>query len=89
MSGNRRLQSICCCAEGSRPERLPDADIYGPSVPIMMGATGERPTLISENTIRPLNRYGIDLISMGNLIEDTDAVVAWPYAHKSPAPIRG
>lgn len=54
---------------------LLDADIYGPSVPIMMGATGERPTLISENTIRPLNRYGIDLISMGNLIEDTDAVV--------------
>jgi len=54
---------------------LLDADIYGPSVPIMMGAKGERPTLISQNTIRPIERYGIDTISMGNMIEESDAVV--------------
>jgi len=54
---------------------LLDADIYGPSVPIMMGARDERPTLIAENTIRPIQRYGIDTISMGNMIEETDAVV--------------
>jgi ATP-binding protein involved in chromosome partitioning len=52
-----------------------DADIYGPSVPIMMGLKDAKPTLISQNTIRPIEKYGIETISMGYMIEETDAVV--------------
>ena len=54
---------------------LLDADIYGPSVPIMLGMKEQRPMVNEAQKIEPLNRYGIDTISMGFLLKDTDAVV--------------
>jgi len=58
---------------------LLDADIYGPSVPIMFGVRGERPLMIdvgAENPmIAPLERYGIKLISIGLLVDEKSAVV--------------
>jgi ATP-binding protein involved in chromosome partitioning len=58
---------------------LMDADIYGPSVPIMFGVRGERPLMIdvgAEKTmIAPLERYGIKLISIGLLVDEKSAVV--------------
>ena len=58
---------------------LMDADIYGPSVPIMFGVRGERPMMIEvENEkamIAPLERYGIKLISIGFLVDEKNAVV--------------
>jgi ATP-binding protein involved in chromosome partitioning len=58
---------------------LMDADIYGPSVPIMFGVRGERPMMIevegSKGMIAPLERYGIKLISIGLLVDEKNAVI--------------
>src|SRR6202158_5404974 len=45
---------------------LLDADIYGPSVPLMMGASGE-PELTPDNRIVPTERFGVRVISVGYL----------------------
>src|SRR5678810_1402229 len=57
---------------------LMDADIYGPSVPIMFGVRGERPMMMDiegKGMIVPLERYGIKLISIGLLVDEKSAVV--------------
>ena len=58
---------------------LMDADIYGPSVPIMFGVRGERPMMIDVGAekpmIAPLERYGLKLISIGFLVDEKSAVV--------------
>jgi ATP-binding protein involved in chromosome partitioning len=57
---------------------LMDADIYGPSLPIMFGVRGERPmmkTVEGKGMILPLVKYGIKLMSIGFLIDEKNAVV--------------
>jgi len=54
---------------------LCDCDIYGPSISLMFGATQERPMATSDNTIIPLERYGIKLISMGSLLDDNSPAI--------------
>lgn len=53
---------------------LLDADIYGPSIPLMMGAEGQ-PGLEGEQTILPVERYGVKLMSIGFFLEEGKAVV--------------
>jgi ATP-binding protein involved in chromosome partitioning len=66
-------------AQGGAKVGLMDADIYGPSVPIMFGVRGERPMMIDlggeKAMIAPLERYGIKLISIGLLVDEKSAVV--------------
>jgi ATP-binding protein involved in chromosome partitioning len=55
-----------------------DADIYGPSVPIMFGVRGKRPMMTQVNgkdMIIPLESNGIKLMSIGLLVDDKQAVV--------------
>jgi ATP-binding protein involved in chromosome partitioning len=52
-----------------------DCDIYGPSISLMFGATQERPMATSDNTIIPMERYGIKLMSMGSLLDDTSPAI--------------
>ncbi len=57
---------------------LMDADIYGPSVPIMFGVRGERPMMREvdgKGRIVPLKKYGIQLMSIGLLVDEKSAVV--------------
>ena len=54
---------------------LLDADIYGPSIPIMLGLKNRPPAMTHDQKIEPIERYGIATISMGFLLKDTDAVV--------------
>jgi ATP-binding protein involved in chromosome partitioning len=54
---------------------LCDCDIYGPSISLMFGATQERPMATSDNTIIPMERYGIKLMSMGSLLDDTSPAI--------------
>jgi ATP-binding protein involved in chromosome partitioning len=59
---------------------LMDADIYGPSVPIMFGVRGERPMMKSmgegqKGMIVPLERFGIKLMSIGLLVDEKNAVI--------------
>ena len=54
---------------------LLDADIYGPSVPIMLGLRGARPALTADEKIAPMQRYGLSVMSMGFMIQEDQAVV--------------
>ncbi|MDP1812637.1 MAG: Mrp/NBP35 family ATP-binding protein [Sediminibacterium sp.] len=65
-------------AEGGASVGLMDADIYGPSVPMMFGVRGERPLMKEvdgKGMIVPLKKYGISLISIGLLVDEKNAVV--------------
>lgn len=66
--------ALALAREGARIGLL-DADIYGPNVPMMMGAS-ERPTQGADDKIRPIEAYGVKLISMGFFI-DADSPVIW------------
>ena len=65
-------------SQGGATVGLMDADIYGPSVPIMFGVRGERPLMEDVNgkgMILPLERFGIKLMSIGLLVDEKNAVV--------------
>ena len=65
-------------AQGGAQVGLMDADMYGPSVPIMFGVRGERPLMQEVNgkgMIVPLERFGIQLMSIGLLVDEKNAVV--------------
>lgn len=65
-------------AQGGAKVGLMDADIYGPSVPIMFGVRGERPMMMEiegKGMIVPLEKYGIKLMSIGLLVDEKNAVV--------------
>jgi len=59
---------------------LMDADIYGPSVPIMMGLHGVDP----QKTAFPMEKYGLRLMSMGFIVKPEQAVI-WrgPMVHRA------
>jgi ATP-binding protein involved in chromosome partitioning len=65
-------------SEGGASVGLMDADIYGPSVPMMFGVRGERPMMREvdgKGLIIPLEKYGIRLMSIGLLVDEKNAVV--------------
>ncbi len=53
---------------------LMDADVYGPSIPLMLGAQKERP-FTQGGKILPIERYGIRMMSLGLLMEEGQAVL--------------
>jgi ATP-binding protein involved in chromosome partitioning len=57
---------------------LLDADIHGPSIPIMLGIRDERPKMMDvegKGKIVPIERYGIKTMSIGLLIDEKQAVI--------------
>jgi len=65
-------------SQGGAKVGLMDADIYGPSVPIMFGVRGERPLMVEvggKGMIAPLEKYGLKLLSIGLLVDEKNAVV--------------
>jgi ATP-binding protein involved in chromosome partitioning len=55
-----------------------DADIYGPSVPMMLGIKGQRPTvrlIKDKHYIEPIEVHGIKVLSMGMLVDERQAIV--------------
>ncbi len=63
-----------------RPGRvgLMDCDIYGPSVPLMIGLHGSRPEVEGDGpsaTLIPIERHGVKVMSMGFLVDDNTPVV--------------
>ncbi|NDC42263.1 MAG: iron-sulfur cluster carrier protein ApbC, partial [Chitinophagia bacterium] len=64
-------------ADGAKVGLL-DADIYGPSIPIMLGLRDERPLMTEVNgkgMIVPIERFGIKNMSLGMLIDEKQAVI--------------
>ncbi|WP_038343119.1 iron-sulfur cluster carrier protein ApbC [Acinetobacter sp. A47] len=53
-----------------------DADIYGPSIPTMLGNAGKTPLIENENFV-PLDAYGMAVLSIGHLIGEHNTPVAW------------
>ncbi len=52
---------------------LLDADVYGPSLPMMMGVSG-RPRAVDDKRIAPLEKYGLRLMSIGFFLDDNSPV---------------
>ena len=52
---------------------LLDADVYGPSLPMMLGISG-RPRASESNRILPLQKYGLRLMSLGFFLDDNSPV---------------
>jgi ATP-binding protein involved in chromosome partitioning len=65
--------ALALAAEGAKVGIL-DADIYGPSQPMMMGLSG-RPESEDGKTIEPLENYGVQVMSIGFLVEPDQAMI--------------
>ena len=65
--------ALALAAEGARVGLL-DADIYGPSQPMMMGITG-RPETEDGQTMEPLENHGVQVMSIGFLVNQDDAMI--------------
>ena len=68
--------ALALAAEGARVGVL-DADIYGPSQPLMFGVSGQKPQSIDCKTMQPLEGYGVQLMSIGFLLENPDQAMIW------------
>jgi ATP-binding protein involved in chromosome partitioning len=65
--------ALALAAEGANVGVL-DADIYGPSVPMMMGIEG-RPDSEDGKTMEPLENYGVQVMSIGFLVAQDEAMI--------------
>lgn len=61
-------------SEGAKVGIL-DADIYGPSIPTMLGLKNEKPSSSDGKLMTPLNANGISAMSIGFLVDESDATV--------------
>lgn len=75
--------AVALAATGARVG-LVDADIYGPSLPILFGFEGEKPYLNEQDKMIPFERHGVKLMSIGTLVSPEQAIV-WrgPMASKA------
>lgn len=67
--------ALALAGEGAKVGIL-DADIYGPSMPLLLGLSGERPYSNDGKTMEPLEKYGVKVNSIGFLIE-ADSPMIW------------
>ncbi len=65
--------ALALAAEGASVGLL-DADIYGPSVPMMMGIKG-RPESEDGQTMEPMENYGVQVMSIGFLVAQDEAMI--------------
>ena len=65
--------ALALSAEGARVGLL-DADIYGPSLPMMMGIQG-RPESDDGKTMEPMENYGVQVMSIGFLVAQDEAMI--------------
>jgi len=65
--------AIAMAMQGKKVGLL-DADIYGPNIPRMMGVNGQKPE-IQGNKVNPLKAYGVEIMSMGSLMEDGQSLI--------------
>ena len=60
-----------------------DADVYGPSLPLMMGQRGHKPRVVG-NRIMPLSQFGVEYVSIGNMVSEGESII-WrgPMVHQA------
>lgn len=66
--------ALALAAEGAHVGLL-DADIYGPSVPMLLGLRGQMPEVIDNTRIVPITAHGIRAMSIGLLVPDEQATI--------------
>ncbi len=69
--------ALALAAQGAKVGIM-DADIYGPSIPIMFGIQGERPMMRNigeKGMIEPIERFGVKVMSIGLLVDEKQAVI--------------
>ena len=66
--------ALAWAAQGARVGLL-DADIYGPSQPLMLGLAGQRPTLADGKHLKPLESHGVSAMSIGFLVDEQQPMV--------------
>ncbi len=67
--------ALAWAQQGARVGLL-DADIYGPSQPLMMGLSGAKPTTTDGKHLAPLRAHGVEVMSIGFMI-DQEQPMAW------------
>ena len=67
--------ALAWAAQGARVGIL-DADIYGPSQPLMLGLVGQRPSLADGKHLQPLASHGVSAMSIGFLV-DAEQPMVW------------
>jgi ATP-binding protein involved in chromosome partitioning len=67
--------ALAWAAQGARVGML-DADIYGPSQPLMLGLNGQRPSSSDGKHLEPLESYGVAAMSIGFLV-DAEQPMVW------------
>jgi ATP-binding protein involved in chromosome partitioning len=67
--------ALAWAAQGARVGLL-DADIYGPSQPLMMGLTGQKPETADGKLLTPLRSHGVEVMSIGFMI-DAEQPMVW------------
>jgi len=77
-------------AEGARVGLL-DADVYGPSQPMMLGSSGERPTSSDGRRMNPIMAHGLQTMSIGFLLDSDAQPAIWrgPMATQALAQLLG
>jgi len=65
--------AIAMAMQGKKVGLL-DADIYGPNIPRMMGVSDQKPE-IQGNKVQPLKAYGVEIMSMGSLMEPGQSLI--------------
>jgi ATP-binding protein involved in chromosome partitioning len=66
--------ALALAAEGASVG-IVDADIYGPSQPMMLGITGARPESYDGKTMEPLIGHGLQVMSIGFLVDNDQAMI--------------
>ncbi|MBW4051847.1 MAG: iron-sulfur cluster carrier protein ApbC [Proteobacteria bacterium] len=66
--------ALAWAAQGARVGML-DADIYGPSQPLMLGLEGQRPTSPDGKHLKPLDSHGVAAMSIGFLVDAAEPMV--------------
>lgn len=70
--------AVALAQEGAQVGLL-DADVYGPSIPLMMGIRGQQPEAIStpdgQQMMLPLHAHGIKMISIGFMVDESQPVI--------------
>lgn len=66
--------ALALAATGARCGLL-DVDMYGPSVPVMMGLRGERLRAERGGRIQPLENHGVKVVSVGFMVPEGDALI--------------
>ena len=66
--------ALAWAAQGARVGIL-DADIYGPSQPLMLGLAGQRPSSPDGKKLKPLTSHGVSAMSIGFLVDEQQPMV--------------